>query len=249
MANPPATDPPSIPSSGLLTGIPVTDRSSDAKANDAAANSDDSSWEASTSEDVYPVSEISSDDGDTILVLTSARLRVCSAILCSASPVFKVMLGPKFSEGQDLRNVQNPKEISLPDDDTAAMTRLCRLIHHQHDPQAGEPHEFAAKALFDLTVLMDKYACTAALSMAWQFLLSSFATPLVSSTLSAETLLYLAAAANLLDNRRYFCCFTRRLVLNATKSYSSLVNHPAVAMLPSSVLRKSQVLLRKDVPF
>jgi len=42
--------------------------------------------------------DIATADGDILLVLGETRLRVSSVILSSASPVFKAMLGPNFSE-------------------------------------------------------------------------------------------------------------------------------------------------------
>lgn len=78
-------------------------------------------------------------EGDVIFVLQQTRLRVSSVILASASPVFKVMFGPNFAEGQGHRTAGEPREVPLHDDDLCAMTRLCRLLHHQPDQEAF-PH-------------------------------------------------------------------------------------------------------------
>lgn len=213
------------------------------------AESDDTSSESSSSSSAESQAdvEIAKDNGDVILVLSTARLRVSSVILASASPVFKAMLGPNFSEGQDARSVQNPKDISLPDDDAAAMTRLCYLIHHQHDSQAEESPESGAKSLFALAMATDKYACTTALNITGHFLLSNFSTPAITSILTAGALLNLSAAANLFDNRRYFNYFTRCLALDTTERYSSLAKHPALAMLSPSILSKFRRLPYRKV--
>jgi hypothetical protein len=73
-------------------------------------------------------------EGDVVFNLKLTRLRVSSAILASASPVFKVMLGPVFLEGQDFRSAQYPKQIPL-EHDSAAIMRLCFLLHHKCDPK------------------------------------------------------------------------------------------------------------------
>jgi len=98
--------------------------------------------EHSTSEAPHPSEMVNIDiaaEGDVILVLQQTRLRVSSAILSSASPVFKTMFGPNFLEGQGQRSAGDPREVTLHDDDLCAMTRLCRLLHHQPDQEAF-PH-------------------------------------------------------------------------------------------------------------
>lgn len=186
--------------------------------------------------------DIASDDGDVILILEFARLRVCSPILCSASAVFKAMLGPHFSEGQATRSPQNPKEISLPEDDTFAMKRLCRLIHHQSDPLESALEEAPAAEvadwLYNLIAVADKYCCLEAIEGVVKYELSCFATPSVSMALAECDLIKLIATAFIFDSNRYFAYFTRCLALDGIMLYSNLANDPPLQRLPASLLRK-----------
>ncbi|KAL1390799.1 hypothetical protein HDK64DRAFT_297642 [Phyllosticta capitalensis] len=95
-----------------------------------------------------------SSTGDVVFRLQDdSKLRVQAAILRNASPVFGAMLGPHFSEGQDLG--EQPKEIPLPGDDPAAIKILFAVLHHQYDVSNNPPLEF----LTTLAVTVDKYLC------------------------------------------------------------------------------------------
>lgn len=99
-------------------------------------------------------------DGDVVLVLKNdIELQVSSKALSLASTVFKAMFGPQFQEGQDL-SASSPKRISLPDDDGAAMTTLCNILHHQTDRVTDSPN---SPALVGIGILCDKYDCSKAL--------------------------------------------------------------------------------------
>lgn len=187
---------------------------------------------------------VAKSDGDILLVLGDRETRLCvsSVILSSASPVFKTMLGPDFLEGQDDRSAQNPKRISLPDDDVNAMVRLCRLIHHQ-DNMPTTPHDKGslaggAEQLLALMVVADKYGCIDSIRFAGEYMLFSSASVSASLDPSMETLLHLVAAAYILNNSRHFALFTRKLVLDTPRSYSSVINCPALGMLPGVLLRE-----------
>lgn len=98
-------------------------------------------------------------DGDVVLVLDSTELQVSSKVLSVASSVFKAMFGPHFQEGQDL-SATSPKRISLPEDNTAAMSILCNIFHHQsHNVNKG-PNP---STLAEIGTLCDKYNCSEAL--------------------------------------------------------------------------------------
>jgi len=180
-------------------------------------------------------------EGDVIFNLELTRLRVSSVILASASPVFKVMLGPAFLEGQDVRSAQCPKEIPLEDESTA-MTRLCFLLHHKRDPQDPASHNISladgAEGLFTLAVTADKYGCADAVHPTGSSLVSRFVYKAISTGISMEAVLYLIGAAYLLGDHRQFALLTRRLVMDYSKTYSSLASHPATAALSHQFLRK-----------
>ncbi|KAF5677030.1 hypothetical protein FHETE_1932 [Fusarium heterosporum] len=70
-------------------------------------------------------------DGDVICILQGeTRVRIDSAIMRRASPVFRTMLGPKFREGHDLANSGGvPVEIALPEDDAEVFGWISRVLH------------------------------------------------------------------------------------------------------------------------
>ena len=180
-------------------------------------------------------------EGDVILTLQHSRLRVSSVILASASPVFKVMLGPVFLEGQDFRGAQYPKEIPL-EDDSSAMTRLCFLLHHKRDPQDPTSHSISllddAEGLFALAVVEDKYGSIDAVRMAGDSLLSYFAYNSVSTFMATQALLYFIGTAYILEDQRQFALYTRRLIMDHAMRFSLITSHPALAALPHHFLRK-----------
>lgn len=188
--------------------------------------------------------DITTTDGDVLLVLGETRLRVSSVILSSASPVFRTMLGPNFSEGQGNRSAENPKEIPLEDDDVATTTRFCRLLHHQNElPETShgqKPLELraAAKELYDLAVLADKYNAVQSIRMAGAYLLSELGANSRPEAMPMEVLLYLITTAFIMEDPRHFILFTRRLVMDHADNYSTIAQHPALAWLPSLFLRK-----------
>jgi hypothetical protein len=154
-------------------------------------------------------------EGDMILTLQHSRLRVSSVILASASPVFKVMMGPAFLEGRDFRSAQYPKEIPLEDDSTA-MTRLCFMLHHRRYPKCSPPQDIplvdGAEGLFALAVVADKYSCTDAVGM---------------------------ATGNLLAYNLISTGMPRHLIMDHVTTLSKAAVHSAIDVLPQHFLRMS----------
>ncbi|KAM5523638.1 tetratricopeptide repeat protein 15 [Fusarium oxysporum f. sp. phaseoli] len=96
--------------------------------------------------------------GDLILAVGPHRtlLRVASAFLCEISPVFAVMFGPNFEEGDRLRNRQpgDPEMVlELPDDDPLAFDNTI-LVLYGSDPstQDCDPDDIQK-----ISILVDKY--------------------------------------------------------------------------------------------
>lgn len=151
------------------------------------------------------------------------------------------MLGPNFSEGQGDRSAENPKEIPLEDDDVATTARLCRLLHHQNDlPETSHDQESlaAAKDLYDLIVLADKYNALQSIRMAGAYLLFELGATSKAEDMPTEALLYLIATAFIMVDSRHFTLFTRWLVMDHADNYSTIARHPALGWLPSLFLRK-----------
>lgn len=178
-------------------------------------------------------------EGDVILILQHSCLRVSSAILASASPVFKVMLGPAFLEGQDFRSAQYPKQIPLEDDSTA-MTRLCFLLHHKRDPEDPTSHDISltdgAEGLFALAIVADKYGCADAVRATGSSLLAHFVYSSISTGMLIGSVLNLVGTAYVLEDDRQFALLTRRLVMDHTTRFSRVDGNPAMAALPGSFL-------------
>jgi len=191
-------------------------------------------------------------DGDVIFALQQTRLRVSSAILFSASPVFKRMFGPNFAEGQGERSSKNPRKITLSDDDVSAMTKLCRILHHQSETRDTlltqdtdhTPAETIGRCiddLFALTVVSDKYDCSDSVEAVVKYLLSEYASPSLCERMSARATLVLSAIAYKIYDCRHFALFTRRLVLDFGVSYSNLAGNYALEELPYMFLCKCTV--------
>ncbi|USW55797.1 Putative BTB/POZ domain-containing protein [Septoria linicola] len=107
--------------------------------------------------------EIIAPDGDVILLVGTEdkqRLQVSSATLSSISPVFKALLGPHFREGQQPRSSSNPVSISLPDDESDDMNRLCQIAHLKFEEDLESLY---CDDILQLAVLVDKYDCSALL--------------------------------------------------------------------------------------
>ncbi|GME28308.1 hypothetical protein GTA08_BOTSDO05869 [Neofusicoccum parvum] len=94
-------------------------------------------------------------DGDLVLDLGSrSALRVSSSVLKLASPVFRTMLGPHFSEGQNIKvaSAANPMVLPLPDTHFGAMRIICETLHFR-EPLGTPIHE----TLREIATLVDYY--------------------------------------------------------------------------------------------
>ena len=184
-------------------------------------------------------------DGDILLDLEDGRIPVHSEVLTRASPVFKAMLGPNFSEGQALRSAANPKTITLQDDDTESMTALCVLLHRNlntvHlETSFGAMQTADATRILQVAILADKYALVNHLEHdLGPTLLAPFTGRLRARTLDLLQALHLVVAAYLLQQGELFTLFARRVIMDygdhATMlDYTDLFDH-----IPATSIRKS----------
>lgn len=184
------------------------------------------------------------DDGDVILVIGAETfLRVSSFVLVNTSSVFKAMLSPKFREGWHVRSTEYPQEIPLPDDDPNPMLVVCPVLHAQDTNALLQSTTGPTPALvLDLAIVADKYACIAPVYFMGEALIHRCADHLAgSSNVTAcfpEAQASLAAAAYLLKLPKSFALSTRRLVLDTTVPFSSLLYHRSVKLLTPYLLRK-----------
>jgi len=102
-------------------------------------------------------------NGDMILVVgpedVVKQIRVATKVLSLASPVFAVMFGPQWAEGQAL-SFTNPSNVRLPNDDPDAMQCMLSVLHHRRDLTQKLPLPVFKK----VALLCDKYDCSSALS-------------------------------------------------------------------------------------
>lgn len=148
------------------------------------------------------------DHGDVILVVGSGddirKLKVNSHVMRIASRFFTTLLGPNFSEGQNL-SFREPKEISLPDDNPSLMTSICRVLHHKRE---GVYTIYPSGVLLDMAILVDKYGMHNAFYL-------HFSLWLANSYGSLGTLLH---AAVLVHDEGAVKRITRKLVMDSNEN-------------------------------
>ncbi len=90
--------------------------------------------------------------------ITRMRILVWSKVLIWTSPVFKTMLTGSFAEAQNPTHDSDGKRtLQLPDDDPAAMPKICQIIHHKPNTHSKDYHY---ESLNRLAILSDKYDFT-----------------------------------------------------------------------------------------
>lgn len=106
-------------------------------------------------------------EGDVQLQLSSGEdenretlvLIVTSKTLTLASPVFNKMLNSSFKEGI-AKTTEGKVAIPLPEDDSEAMTIICRALHNMNHLV---PEQLSSTLLEEIAVLCNKYDCARAL--------------------------------------------------------------------------------------
>ncbi len=168
--------------------------------------------------------------GDIVLIVGDGktRLRVHSVCMRTVSRVFDAMFGPHFSEGQPSKGVL-PKEILMPDDNAAAMTTICNVVHHRNDvlPDALESREVVQVAL-----AADKYDCVLALKYVMIRWLD-FKNPVTFTDLG-----HFMRAAYVFDNSNAFRRITQMLITGTSNSYHHLIGERYDGITPWSIYRK-----------
>jgi hypothetical protein len=176
--------------------------------------------------------------GDTILVVGpyNKKIRVCSSVLKSASKYFRVLFGPNFAEGQDLDS-NNPKEVSMPDDNAHALEIICNVIHLRND---AVPRSLSPKDIFEIAIAADKFDCVVALKYAGAIWLNP------KGVENILELSYLMSAAYIFDDAQAFGDITLSMMLNHKDSYLPLADQGAGITdgVPWKVLCKYQVCQR-----
>jgi len=108
-------------------------------------------------------------DGDMLLTCTTngelRRFKVSSQTLCTASDVFRAMLGPtsKFKEATELRTAGGTDELyelAIEDDDLKVLRYILLYLHHRN---LEVPTEISFQELVQVAVVTDKYDLRVAL--------------------------------------------------------------------------------------
>ncbi|KAK4063926.1 hypothetical protein Trihar35433_8634 [Trichoderma harzianum] len=180
-------------------------------------------------------------DGDVILVVGEQKveLRVHSQCLVSASKVFGAMLGPNWSEGQNLSK-NSPKEIPLIEDDPKALYTICCVVHHRNDIL---PERISPRELLQIAIEADKYDLRTALLFAKaQWLQRKNITDMME-------LAYLMAAAFLFDDMDMFIEHSQALILQHQDSYIELLADSTLSqILPPNTPREPRPIPRTFRP-
>ncbi|KAK2670774.1 hypothetical protein RAB80_013196 [Fusarium oxysporum f. sp. vasinfectum] len=157
--------------------------------------------------------------GDLILAVGPHRtlLRVASAFLCEISPVFAVMFGPNFEEGDRLRNRQpgDPEMVlELPDDDPLAFDNTI-LVLYGSDPstQDCDPDDIQK-----ISILVDKYDMVSRFAFASVYWFAKYAW-----ADDPEETWQLITAAYWMQNPDAFFTFSKKLVKQLQPSHLSYV--------------------------
>ncbi|KAF6520245.1 hypothetical protein HZS61_016662 [Fusarium oxysporum f. sp. conglutinans] len=157
--------------------------------------------------------------GDLILAVGPHRtlLRVASAFLCEISPVFAVMFGPNFEEGDRLRNRQpgDPEMVlELPDDDPLAFDNTI-LVLYGSDPstQDCDPDDIQK-----ISILVDKYDMVSRFAFASVYWFAKYAW-----ADDPEETWQLTTAAYWMQNPDAFFTFSKKLVKQLQPSHLSYV--------------------------
>ena len=161
------------------------------------------------------------------------KLRVSSAVLCATSPVFSVMLGPKFRGGQVTRNAGSPQEIDLPDDKADGVSDMCHLLHHKVEDILKA--YITSTRLYHFAVTVDKYQCSEVLQLQSQGL---FCRHLACFTGDVEWQVYVRriGAAYILDQKENFEVATKGLIMCFTGKFSMITKEEGAEPLAALAL-------------
>ena len=147
--------------------------------------------------------------GDIIFVLGNPRfdpeprrrLRVSSKILSLASPAFAAMFSPRWDPprgDKDPSLFGIPREITLPDDDVEAMTRICQMLHFREEASS----DVSLDLLEMIAMICDKYNLVTALKP-WIGLTLQLRIPLTAPQ-DENSLASMMFAASVIDNQDIF---------------------------------------------
>ncbi|KAG8673177.1 hypothetical protein FPOAC2_06608 [Fusarium poae] len=157
-----------------------------------------------------PSFEDFSPDGDVIFIVQGkTRVRVLSAVMRCASPVFAAMLRSNFKEGCALAESEDiPVEIPLPEDDAEEFGWICRVLHCQAHTMLWKP---TLSQVSSVWLLVDKYDMKDSIKLS----LNLWTSESIKEPYSDHAFWILAVASLRNQEAGYFKHATRQLILNA----------------------------------
>lgn len=164
-------------------------------------------------------------DGDLVLVVgpDETRMRVHSLFLKTTSKPFAAMLDPRWKEGQNMLEQEDPVELLLPDDSAEGMKLVCAHIHHRYDliPKDPEP-----SVILEVSEISDRWDLNHIFGFAYARLLRPR---------NLQDSMLLTAAAYYFRDAQAFKQLTKALVLEYNGSYLALSGGRAGSAMPWKV--------------
>ncbi|KAK3627920.1 hypothetical protein LTR56_018910 [Elasticomyces elasticus] len=187
--------------------------------------------------------------GDIVIVLNNkTRVRVHSAVLVLASIEFQKMLVRP-------RSAEEPQVIELLQDEPEAMMMMLRTMHmFDIFDWKGWNFETAGLKFAKMGAVAVKYKCASKVAPMAEAVMLRGINILSMTTLGTAMTMRLyaqyAAAAHLLWSNSLFSHYTRRLVLDATTSFTQIQEIEGCSGLPTSVilgLEEQRSALREEL--
>lgn len=155
-------------------------------------------------------------NGDVTFVLDKGNtiVRVNSAVMKNASPVFAAMLGPNFKEGHALSAGDCASvDVPLPEDDAVAFGWVCRVLHSQADTNLWLP---TPREIIKVLDIAEKYDLQKGIQISVQVWINR------REDLITNDLWLLSLACCRAHDVEGFKSTTRRLILNHPGSFVEL---------------------------
>ncbi|PVI04306.1 hypothetical protein DM02DRAFT_692733 [Periconia macrospinosa] len=182
--------------------------------------------------------EVLAARGDVILVVgpEKKRLKVSSKKLRDASRYFNNLLGPHFSEGQDL-DPDNPKEITMPEDDGFLLEIICSNIHGRK----YDGRKLSLMDIFYVAMTADKFDCVRHMQATLAMWLAQIKDSV--DTRDMIQMSYLMAAAFISDDPVAFRESARSIIMHHGESFIPMMeaDQDFNIVLPNSTFCKQYV--------
>lgn len=195
---------------------------------------------------------IADPEGDIIFMVgrketDQKSILVSSKVLSLASPAFAALFSPRWSEGADKSSSIIPRQIDLPDDDTATMGWICQALHFRKNI----PTDIGLSRLEKVAEIGDKYGLGVALKPWGQLCLQSLWWTISAEVPEAE-IVSLMWVSFFFDHSRLFWYSSRVLQLRyprpSTPRYGPHVSGIAASLLKEKTVGKHYACAEFPLP-